>query len=315
MSYKTNLITSTGLKWMDILEKEFDKAFVDLDEMINEAEEFELIGECREKLATLCSTFSQLTHKCSVIFENNSKLENDYKLIRDEIIQVKSEKAILEKQLQNKINQLKTLDSTWHSKRGLDQRLRPFYDSHDGNINFNAVHAQEEINQLRKENLALRKYLVNFESELFGARLAAKCLNKELSGRIQQIQLLIKSDLKGQDQERLWNQIEAEIYLHRHKTVVRACLGKSSSEREFPSLGDIREVTIERNSMEGLGISFTGGKEHGIPILISEIHRNTPASRCGSLYVGDAILSINGIDLRQSKHLEAVEILSNEVRL
>lgn len=58
---------------------------------------------------------------------------------------------------------------------------------------------------------------------------------------------------------------------------------------------------------------FKGGKEHGVPILISEVHPDQPADRSGNLFVGDAILSVNGIDLSAAKHTEAVEILSREV--
>ncbi len=46
-----------------------------------------------------------------------------------------------------------------------------------------------------------------------------------LLNRIQQIQLLGR-DLRGADHENLWNQLEAEIHLHRHKTVIRACRGR-----------------------------------------------------------------------------------------
>ena len=56
-----------------------------------------------------------------------------------------------------------------------------------------------------------------------------------------------------------------------------------------------------------------GGKEHGVPILISEIHEGQPADRCDGLYVGDAILAVNGIDLRNAKHSEGVKILSEQV--
>ena len=59
--------------------------------------------------------------------------------------------------------------------------------------------------------------------------------------------------------------------------------------------------------------SLQGGKEHGVPILISEIHPNLPADRCQELYVGDAILSVNGINLLDMKHADAVEILSQQV--
>ena len=46
-----------------------------------------------------------------------------------------------------------------------------------------------------------------------------------------------------------------------------------------------------------------------MPILVSEIHDGMPAERSEGLYVGDAILSVNGIDLQEAKHAEAVKIL------
>lgn len=50
-----------------------------------------------------------------------------------------------------------------------------------------------------------------------------------------------------------------------------------------------------------------------MPILISEIHPGQPADRCGGLHVGDAILAVNGVNLRDAKHKEAVTILSQQV--
>lgn len=55
-----------------------------------------------------------------------------------------------------------------------------------------------------------------------------------------------------------------------------------------------------------------GGREHGVPILISELEPNGPAALCGNLYIGDAILSVNGVDLRQACHREAVDILQKQ---
>lgn len=57
-----------------------------------------------------------------------------------------------------------------------------------------------------------------------------------------------------------------------------------------------------------------GGKEHGVPILISDIHDGQPAEACRGLYVGDAILAVNGVSLRNAKHHEAVQILSQQVQ-
>lgn len=47
-----------------------------------------------------------------------------------------------------------------------------------------------ENNQLQMENTALRNSILALKSEVYGAKLAAKYLDKELAGRIQQLQLL-----------------------------------------------------------------------------------------------------------------------------
>lgn len=47
-----------------------------------------------------------------------------------------------------------------------------------------------ENNQLQFENTALRNSILALNSEVYGAKLAAKYLDKELAGRIQQLQLL-----------------------------------------------------------------------------------------------------------------------------
>ena len=78
-------------------------------------------------------------------------------------------------------------------------------------------------------------------------------------------------------------------------------------------VGELRTVKLYKDAKEALGISITGGKEHGLPILISEIHEGGPAWRCGQLYVGDSILAVNKHDLRDTKHTEAVQILSSVV--
>ena len=69
-------------------------------------------------------------------------------------------------------------------------------------------------------------------------------------------------------------------------------------------------VHVITEDVDGL---FQGGKEHGVPILISEIHEGQPADRCNGLFVGDAILAVNGVDLRNAKHAEGVKVLSEQV--
>lgn len=55
--------------------------------------------------------------------------------------------------------------------------------------------------------------------------------------------------------------------------------------------------------------SHTGGRENKMPILISKIFKGLAADQTEALYVGDAILSVNGFDLREATHDEAVQAL------
>lgn len=64
---------------------------------------------------------------------------------------------------------------------------------------------------------------------------------------MQQIQLLGR-DMKGPAHDKLWNQLEAEIHLHRHKTVIRACRGRNDPKKALPSpAGHVRLKTQIKN--------------------------------------------------------------------
>lgn len=70
-----------------------------------------------------------------------------------------------------------------------------------------------------------------------------------------------------------------------------------------------RSIKVLKQEMGGLGISIKGGKENKMPILISKIFKGLAADQTQALYVGDAILSVNGVDLRDATHDEAVQAL------
>lgn len=78
--------------------------------------------------------------------------------------------------------------------------------------------------------------------------------------------------MRGEVKDKLWSQLESEILLQRHKTVVRACRRSSTLNNNHdkcpkPSpetnggsvdhFGDIRVVVIKREPEQGLGISIT----------------------------------------------------------
>lgn len=350
-----------GFRWLDILEKEFDKAFVDLDLTIGEldSEEPDVVYNVRQKLCTLSSCFAQLTHKSQTIFQNSAKIEAELIHMRAELIESKSKRELLEQELHNLLLQLHTSQLAQlpnvigHLKQDVKPDVNAIKKKLEDELKKSPIHSIKSSNKdeqlqfnttlvemkqlkienalLNNENSVLRNSILSLNSEVYGAKLAAKYLDKELAGRIQQLQLLGR-EMRGDVRDKLWRQLEAEILLQRHKTVVRECRRNNllnNPERSFSKadisaiekteqFGDIRTVVVNRSHGQGLGISITGGREHGVPILISELEANGPAALSGQLYIGDAILSVNEKDLRQACHKEAVDILkqpSEECRL
>ncbi|XP_044155256.1 alpha-1-syntrophin [Bufo gargarizans] len=70
-----------------------------------------------------------------------------------------------------------------------------------------------------------------------------------------------------------------------------------------------RTVRVTKQDAGGLGVSIKGGRENKMPILISKIFKGLAADLTGALYVGDAILSVNGVDLSEATHDDAVQAL------
>lgn len=422
-------VAVASFRWLDTLEKEFDKTFVDLDSLLgaiqsesdsgdlNEDNLLDYTYSSREKLQSMSSAWAQLVHKAQTIFEINCKQEAQLVNMKQELAIAKSFKSTSEQELEKlmielhsaqlQIQKLKTNQANGNSnnsytsyaasllvnntpnasvlsaggddsmdliQKKLSEELEKRFSIENNLYNLNML--KEELAEYKKENETLKEQVVNLTSEIYGAKLAAKYLDKELAGRIQQIQLFGKN-LKPDQHELLWNQLEAEIHLHRHKTVLKACRNKRGGsqvnksdlvskqslvnettnnlenpaststpqkknndltnntnnadsnvnnttsveasdlyelKKESQVVGEVRFINLKReNSSEGLGISITGGLEHGVPILVSEIHEDGPAARSGEIYVGDAILAVNDIDLKEASHTEAVEILSNLV--
>lgn len=328
------MAATLSFRWLDILEKEFDKAFVDLDLLLGEIDpdQCELTYDGRQKMTALSAAFAQLCHKSQTVFQSNAKIEAQLVNMRADLVEMRAAKEHTEQELHNVLLQLHSTQLQIQSQKGVEVDSSTIQKKVEEEMKAKTKETTAlervtaEVKELRIENEELRQYILALQGEVYGARLAAKYLDKELAGRIQQIQLLGR-DMRGAEHDKLWNQLEAEIHLHRHKTVIRACRGRNNRKKKLPlpeghdfqslrkhhGLGETRKVTIKKGEDEGLGLSITGGKEHGVPILISEIHEGQPADKCDALYVGDAILSVNGIDLRESKHAEAVHILSQQL--
>jgi len=324
------------LHCLDILEKEFDKAYVDLDVLIVDSydvDESEDIVELAQNFMTkMNSCFAQLCHKTQSTAQSNAKLEALLLDSKENLLDVQAKyeaskaemnKLIRENQLLLRSSGCKPAGETCEQgdlvKEEQHETEEKAANAFDKNV-LALTRASKEILSLKSENKVLGRQKAQMENELFGTRLAAKYLDKELAGRIQQIQLLGR-EVKPPNFDKMWHQLEAEIDLLRHKTVVKACRKTNSPQQNnlvtnsMPACkgksGAVRKLVINKKHTEGLGISITGGNEHGIPILVSDIHRESVAER--HFYIGDALLSINGSDLKLATHAEAVALLSQPV--
>ncbi len=85
--------------------------------------------------------------------------------------------------------------------------------------------------------------------------------------------------------------------------------GSDSESSGYCDPDGVRRVRIVKQESGGLGISIKGGRENRMPILISKIFPGLAADQSRALRVGDAILYVNGSDLRDATHDAAVQAL------
>ncbi|KAF3844531.1 hypothetical protein F7725_007694 [Dissostichus mawsoni] len=57
------------------------------------------------------------------------------------------------------------------------------------------------------------------------------------------------------------------------------------------------------------GSESQGGAEHNVPVVISKIFKDQVADQTGKLFVGDAVLQVNGINVGPCTHEEVVHLL------
>lgn len=81
--------------------------------------------------------------------------------------------------------------------------------------------------------------------------------------------------------------------------LLQCLLKKYFSSHLFMLSLHLMQVRVIKSDNNGLGISIKGGRENRMPILISKIFRGMAADSAKGLYVGDAILSVNGEELNR----------------
>jgi len=210
---------------------------------------------------------------------------------------------------------------------------------------------EQEIDSLiESQTMKVQNLERKYKNHIFGLTLAVDYLKKELSGRVQQLQiydqLLTQKELdqaKIAKLERIWNQLVCEITLNRHKTIVR--LGEATYQEgqqnsdlspnqeseldnlcsllitgcqltapklvDFANLGQLRFVTIYIEKNKRIGLRLAGGSEKHMPLYIQRVETDSVAGRNGQFRPGDIILSIQSFDMVGTTQEYAVQLLKS----
>ncbi|CAH0390615.1 unnamed protein product [Bemisia tabaci] len=88
-------------------------------------------------------------------------------------------------------------------------------------------------------------------------------------------------------------------------------VNRNVNQKASPTDSRARIVPLRRQKVGGLGLSIKGGAEHNLPIMISRIFKGQAADQTGELFVGDAVIKVNGELITHCYHDEAVNILRN----
>lgn len=342
--------SGVGFRWLGLLEKEFDKSYVGMEHASRTlAEDYdldEMYDTHRKLLSNIGHCFVQLVHKAQSIFQTNAKLEAELVNLREDlssatvtIAKSESEKKYLVCCLQSSLvenHKLKNSDGGGQSEDSLCESIQMRLAEQMASIqrlDWDQRKHEKRCHILEQDNTRLRQERGELVSELVGARLDAKYLDKELAGRIQQIQILLASNASQEHKQQVWAQIEAEMHLQRAKTIANMCYSKqklrhsgANSDRddkddaEDDNLGNnhvvqngrarLKQVHLHKHDSDELGMAILGGKEHGLPIMISEIFPDSAVGRCKKMCAGDVILAVNGDSFIEMGHNEAVQYLS-----
>lgn len=179
----------------------------------------------RDKLTAMSSAWAQLVHKAQTIFEINCKQEAQILGLKSELLEATTFKQSSKKELEKlmielhssqlQLQKLKSSQQNQAANNSYTSYASSFLSSSDtaddsvdviqkrlndelqkrfgqDNMDHKILMVQKELDDMKKEKGLMNEQIANLTSEVYGARLAAKYLDKELAGRIQQIQLFGK---------------------------------------------------------------------------------------------------------------------------
>ncbi|KAI6180488.1 Gamma-1-syntrophin [Aphelenchoides besseyi] len=124
--------------------------------------------------------------------------------------------------------------------------------------------------------------------------------------------MVLLSDEKGRGRP-------AKLVLTKEQLSIQVHAGSGDDASSISGLAEASETTLSNKprtvniskTKDGLGLSIKGGNDGttAVPIVISKVLPNFPAAQTGQIFVGDAIVEINGVGTENKSHEDVVNML------
>lgn len=201
---------------------------------------------------------------------------------------------------------------------------------------------------LKAKNKELLAQRVKYKNKIYGLYLAIDYLKKELSGRVQQLQLCDKLFVTENDDEKkieqysnIWKQLNYEIVLNRNKTMMRmadnekkghvlseeysecsdspdwystllsGCQFTAPKMVDYSNMGHMIFASIYLEKDKPVGLMLIGGSEYNLPLVIWKICKDTVADKSGLFRECDIIQSIDKFDMVGASQEYAIRLIKS----
>eukprot|EP00055_Hartaetosiga_balthica_P010339 m.43847 g.43847 ORF g.43847 m.43847 type:complete len:545 (+) comp7132_c1_seq2:114-1748(+) len=288
-----------------------------------------LVTDMKKTIQTMYTAFATISQQNQLKRERMSHLQSENHHLKQEILDLVAFRGHYNDSLLDALTGIKSIlaspDYASSSNYATDELTKNV--QHVQEKTEDSIVWQKKVHRLYLENTTLRDRVELLENDCADLSASIDVLKRELCGRIQQVQLfsqgLANTDnstysrlLSEMQQNTMKAMAQADMRRKRHEDLVTSLhaplttRGTSGAKHTLKQLRKQREVVINRGS-SGIGMRIQGGtSESGVftPVLVDTVYPDLPADKCGEVFVGDEIVAIGDVKLKNMKHTDILKL-------